>query len=89
MTGLARAAALLCTLLGLGCAAVVLARTRSLAQALPVLLEFLLAAGLLRLTHDATWRALVTAAALVALRKIVVTYGLRAGAASRAGARSG
>ena len=43
------------------CAAVVLARTRDLGKALPVLLNFLLAARLLRLTSDSTWRALATA----------------------------
>ena len=70
--------ALLCAVLGLVSAGVVLARTRHLRQALPVLLEFLLAAGLLRLGHDTSWRALATAAAVVALRTLVVTYGLRA-----------
>jgi uncharacterized membrane protein len=77
VTGLAGAAGLLCTLLGLVCAAAVLARTRRLAQALPVLLDFLMAAGLLRLTHDATWRALATAAVIVLLRKLVASFGLR------------
>ncbi len=81
MRGLSGAGALLCTVLGLVSAAAVLARTRSLAQALPVLLEFLMAAGLLRLTHDATWRALATAAVIVVLRKLVVAYGLRPAAA--------
>ncbi len=77
MTGLAGAAGLLCTMLGLVCAAAVLARTRRLAQALPVLLDFLMAAVLLRLTHDATWRALATAAVIVLLRKLVVSFGFR------------
>lgn len=76
MTDLAASAALLCTVLGLVCGAAVLARTRSLAQALPVLLELLMAAGLLRLSHDPTWRALAAAAVLVGLRKLVVAYGL-------------
>jgi hypothetical protein len=77
VTGLAGAAALVCTLLGLVSAAAVLARTRSARQALPVLLEFLMAAGLLRLTHDATWRVLATAAVVVGLRRLVLTYGVR------------
>ena len=77
MTGLVASAALLCSVLALVCGAAVLARTRSLAQALPVLLELLMAAGLLRLSHDPSWRALATAAVLVALRKLVVVYGLR------------
>ncbi len=79
------AAALLCTVLGLGCATAVLARTRELGQALPVLLEFLLAAGLLRLAHDATWRALATAAAIVGLRRLVVAYALRPARGARPG----
>jgi hypothetical protein len=79
VTDLAATAALLCTVLALVCGAAVLARTRSLAQALPVLLELLMAAGLLRLSHDPTWRALATAAVLVGLRKLVVAYGLRPG----------
>ena len=54
-----------------------LARTRELQQALPVLLDLLLAAGLLRLTQDGTWRALTTAALVVGVRKLVVGYGLR------------
>ncbi len=76
MSSLTSSAALLCTVLGLASAAAVLARTRELRQALPVLLEFLLAAGLLRLTQDATWRRLATAAVVVAVRKLVVGYGL-------------
>jgi hypothetical protein len=77
MTGLTATAALLCTVLALVSGAAVLARTRSLAQALPVLLELLLAAGLLRLAHDPSWRAIASAAVIVALRKLVVAYGLR------------
>ncbi len=42
-----------------------------------MLLEFLVAAGLLRLTHDVTWRALATAALLVGVRRLVVGYALR------------
>ena len=83
MSDLVRSAALLCTALGVGCAALVLVRTRELGQAVPVLLEFLLAAGLLRLTSDATWRAIATAALVVALRKLVVADGLRPAAAAR------
>ena len=77
MTAATGAAALVCTVLALVCAAAVLARTRRLDQALPVLLDLLLAAGLLRLAHDPTWRAISTAAIIVALRKLVVVHGLR------------
>ena len=77
MTGLAGAAALVCTLLGIVSAVAVLARTRSHRQALPVLLEFLMAAGVLRLSHDASWEALATAAVVVGLRTLVAAYGIR------------
>lgn len=77
MSTLISSAALLCAFLGLLCAAAVLVRTRELRQALPVLMELLLAAGLLRLTQDATWQALATAAVIVAVRRLVVGYGLR------------
>ena len=83
MTGFGGSAALVCTVLGLVAAGSVLARTRSLQQALPVLLEFLLAAGLLRLGSDPTWRALVTAAVIVALRRLVMAYGMRPARAQR------
>jgi hypothetical protein len=75
MTSLAQDAALVCTALGVVSAAVVLARSHDLRLTVAVLLEFLLAAGLLRLTADATPRALLTAAIIVALRKLV-TFGL-------------
>ena len=64
-------AALLLTALGLLCAGLVLARSRDVRQALPVLLDFLLAAGLLRLTHGATFRSLATTALIVVIRKLV------------------
>ncbi len=70
--------ALVCTLLGRASAALVLLRGRALRPALEVLLEFLLAAGLLRLADEPGWRQLVTAAAVVALRR-VVSFGLRQG----------
>jgi hypothetical protein len=68
---LVQGAALLLTALGLLCAGVVLARSRDVRQALPVLLEFLLAAGLLRLAHGATYQALATTALIVVIRKLV------------------
>ena len=46
-------------------------------QALGTLLEFLLAAGLLRLGTDATWSALLTAVLVIAVRKVVVSAGWR------------
>ena len=56
-----------------------LSATRRPRLALKVLLDFLLAAGLLRLTGQPGWAALVTAAAVVAVRRLV-GIGLRAGA---------
>ncbi len=74
----AAVAALAVTALGLVAAAVVLAATRHPLSALTVLLDFLLAAGLLRLTGQPGWPALATAAAVVAVRRLV-GIGLRAG----------
>lgn len=64
---------------GLVAAAVVLAATRRPLFALKVLLDLLLAAGLLRLTGDPDWTAILTAGAIVALRRLI-GVGLRAGA---------
>jgi hypothetical protein len=58
--------------------AVALAATRRPALALGVFLDLLLAAGLLRLVGDPGWRAILTAAAIVALRRLIGA-GLRAG----------
>ena len=53
--------------------------TRRPALALSVFLDLLLAAGLLRLTGDPSWQALVTAASVVGIRRLVGA-GLRSGA---------
>jgi uncharacterized membrane protein len=45
---------------------------------LAVLLEFLLAAGLLRLSDHPTYRSLASAAVIIVIRKLV-TIGLRRG----------
>ncbi len=82
-TGLITSAALAVTAAGLVAAAVVLAATRRPAFALKVLLEFFLAAGLLRLTGSPDWPALLTAAAVILVRRLV-GFGLRAGAPARA-----
>ena len=52
--------------------------TRRPALALSVLLDLLLAAGLLRLAGDPGWRSIAVAASIVALRR-VIGFGLRAG----------
>ncbi len=58
--------------------ALVLVRTRRPAVALPVLLELLLAAGLLRLAGEPSWGTITTVAAIVLLRRLI-GVGLRAG----------
>lgn len=73
MSAVVQTAALLVTLLGLLSAAAVLVRGRVVRPALSVLLEFLLAAGLLRLADDPTWRPLLVAAAVVAVRRLVTS----------------
>lgn len=72
MTGVLDAAALLVTAAGLGAAAVVLASTRQPRAALPVLLDLLTGAGLLGLAADPGWRRLLSAAAIIALRHLIL-----------------
>ncbi|SFF03182.1 DUF1622 domain-containing protein [Blastococcus tunisiensis] len=77
--------------LGTGLAAVVagalaLVVTRRPLPALAVLLDLLLAAGLLRLAGDPDWQGIVTAAAIVALRHLI-GVGLRAGGRAWTGPR--
>ena len=71
-------AALGITAAGLVAAAATLMATRRLVLSVQVLLDFLLAAGLLRLTGSPGWAALGAAAAVVALRRLL-GLGLRAG----------
>jgi len=63
--------ALVCTLGGLLSAALVLAATRDVLLSLRVLVDLLVAAGLLRLSGDADVGALATAAVIVALRQLL------------------
>jgi uncharacterized membrane protein len=71
MTALLREAALVCTALGILSALAVLTRARDVRLSVGVLLDFLLAAGLLQLSADPTVQALVTAAVIVALRRLL------------------
>ncbi|PRY47724.1 uncharacterized protein DUF1622 [Geodermatophilus tzadiensis] len=64
--------------LALVAGALALVATRRPALALGVLLDLLLAAGLLRLATEPTWTSIATAAAVVALRRLIGA-GLRAG----------
>jgi hypothetical protein len=72
------AVALGVTAAGLVAAAATLAATGRVRLAVEVLLDFLLAAGLLRLSGQPGWAALATAAAVVAVRQLA-GLGLRAG----------
>lgn len=51
--------------------ALALLRTRSSSAALGIVLDLFLVVGLLRLSATATWQSIVTAAAIVAIRKVV------------------
>ena len=54
---------------GVVLAGAVLVRTRQLTSALPVLLDLLLAAGVLRLSAAAPWQTIMVTAVVVVLRK--------------------
>ncbi|CCG03755.1 DUF1622 domain-containing protein [Blastococcus saxobsidens] len=58
-----------------------LAATRRPALALGILLDMLVAAGLLRLVGDPSWRAIATIAIVIAIRHLVA-HGLRLAARS-------
>jgi hypothetical protein len=64
-------------------AGLVLLVTRQVTVALPVLLDLLLAAGLLRLGATASWQAIGSAAAIVLSRKLA-TLGIRSAVRARA-----
>ena len=78
-------AALLVVAAALVSAAVVLIRTRELRRALPVLLDLLTAAGLIRLAGQPSWPVLATTAIVIVLRRLL-TAGLRSASASSASA---
>ena len=78
MTALIGGLVPLVTAFALLCGFAALVVTRSVRAALPVLLDLLLVAGLLRLTTTSSWAAIGTAAAIVVVRK-VVGFGLAAG----------
>ncbi|HYY11896.1 MAG TPA: hypothetical protein VE781_13225 [Kineosporiaceae bacterium] len=67
--------------------ALALLTTRSLGAALPVLLDLLLAAGLLRLSATGSWQAIGSAAAIVLVRKLA-TLGIAAARRARTGSAS-
>jgi hypothetical protein len=63
-------------------AAAVLGHTRSVRQALPVLLDLLTAAGLLRLSVTSSWSALAVTAVVIGLRRLT-TAGIRTASQAR------
>lgn len=88
--GVAGAAALAASAAALLAGALPLAVTRHPVLALSVFLDLLLAAGLLRLMGEPSWRSLASAAAVVALRRLI-GQGIRLGRRSwtpTAGART-
>ena len=54
--------------------AVGFAATHDVRSSVALLLDLLLAAGLLRLSADSSWSVLGAAAAIVAIRKLVIVY---------------
>jgi hypothetical protein len=64
--------------------ALALVVTRRVGVALPILLDLLLAAGLLRLSATGSWQAIASAAAIVVIRKLA-TLGISVGRRARAG----
>jgi hypothetical protein len=71
VSALLQGGAVLCGVLGLLSAAVVLAAERDVRTGLRVLLDFLVAGGVLRLGGDPSWREVASAAALVAVRQLL------------------
>lgn len=82
MADLVRTLVPLIVVMGLASALAVLLSGGGPGGALAVLLDFLLAAGLLRLSQAQTWAAIATAALTVVIRKLAVA-GFSAHAAGR------
>lgn len=80
MTVVLHQTALLVTLLGLLSAACAGLRLRRVQPTVALLIDFLLAAGLIRLTAEPSWMSLAVAAATIAVR-MLVNAGLRMPAA--------
>ncbi|MCZ2814938.1 hypothetical protein [Modestobacter sp. VKM Ac-2984] len=72
MSPLVEDAALLVAVLGLVCGLITLVRLRDVLLAIGVLLDFLIAAGLIRLAGELTFRGLVGVAVVIAVRKLVM-----------------
>ncbi len=70
ITTVTDSAALIVTAAGLLAAAVALARTRRVPPAVALLLDFLTAAALIRLSASASWPAIAAAALVIAIRQL-------------------
>jgi hypothetical protein len=77
MTTIIHAAALLLTATGFAAGALVFARTHQIPLSLALLLDFLTAAGILRLVGPPTWSGLATVALTITIRRLA-GRGLRA-----------
>ncbi|HLL32471.1 MAG TPA: hypothetical protein VK545_00950 [Streptomyces sp.] len=71
MTEILTAAALLITAAGVLSAIAAYVISPRIGHALPVLLDFLTGAGLVRLAADISWNSILMAAAVIAVRKVV------------------
>ncbi|GHD53572.1 DUF1622 domain-containing protein [Streptomyces galbus] len=71
MNGWLQMAAVLITALGLVAAAAAWRLTHTVRGGLAVLLDFLTAAGLIRLAGEPSWGSVMLAAAVIALRKLL------------------
>ncbi|MCX2926284.1 MULTISPECIES: hypothetical protein [unclassified Streptomyces] len=78
MNGWLEPAAVLITAGGVLSAVAAYRMVRSAGSAVAVLLDFLVAAGLVRLAGDLSWDGILLAAALIALRKLI-SVGLAVG----------
>lgn len=70
MNAVIEAAALLMTAVGVLSFLAAYAATRRMRYALPLLLDFLMAAGLLRLAGDQSWSSILLTVAIIAVRKV-------------------
>lgn len=70
MNAAIEAAALLITAVGVLSFLVAYAATRTIRVALPLLLDFLMAAGLIRLAADLSWGSILLTVAIIAVRKV-------------------
>lgn len=77
MTLLVQQAAVLCVATGVLTGVAVAVRTGDLRQGLSMLLDFVLAAGALRLSASASWSTVLTAGAIVLVRGLLLHVGPR------------